>query len=66
MAAPPPSGVEGRAEGRRPLANAVLLLVTRTLSRVVVLVTVIVAQNALGIIDCKNSVAPASGELAGQ
>ena len=48
VAAPPPSGVEGRAEGRRPLANAVLLLVTRTLSRVVVLVTVIVAQNALG------------------
>jgi len=48
VAAPPPSGVDGRAEGRRPLANAVLLLVTRTLSRVVVLVTVIVAQNALG------------------
>jgi O-antigen/teichoic acid export membrane protein len=48
VAAPPPAGVDGRSEGRRPLGNAVLLLVTRTLSRVVVLVTVIVAQNALG------------------
>jgi O-antigen/teichoic acid export membrane protein len=47
VAAPPPAGVDDRPDGRRPLANAVLLLVTRTLSRVVVLVTVIVAQNAL-------------------
>ena len=26
----------------------------------------LVAQNALGIIDCKNSIAPANGELAGE
>jgi O-antigen/teichoic acid export membrane protein len=36
--------VDRRAGGRRTLGNAVLLLVTRTVSRVVVLVTVIVAQ----------------------
>lgn len=48
VAAPPPTGVDDHRDGRRPLANALLLLVTRTLSRVVVLVTVIVAQNALG------------------
>jgi O-antigen/teichoic acid export membrane protein len=44
VAAPPPSGVDRRAGGRRTLGNAVLLLVTRTVSRVVVLVTVIIAQ----------------------
>lgn len=48
VAAAPPPGVDGGAERRRPLANALLLLVTRTLSRLVVLATVIVAQNALG------------------
>lgn len=47
VAAPPPSGVDRRTGGRRTLGNAVLLLVTRTISRVVVLATVIVAQNAL-------------------
>ncbi|MDB5114278.1 MAG: polysaccharide biosynthesis protein [Chloroflexi bacterium] len=44
VAAPPPSGVDRRTGGRRTLGNAVLLLVTRTVSRVVVLVTVIIAQ----------------------
>ncbi len=44
VAAPPPSGVDHPAGGRRTLGNAVLLLVTRTVSRVVVLATVIVAQ----------------------
>ncbi|HEY0409539.1 MAG TPA: oligosaccharide flippase family protein, partial [Candidatus Dormibacteraeota bacterium] len=36
VAAPPPSGVDRRAGGRRTLGHAVLLLVTRTVSRVVV------------------------------
>jgi O-antigen/teichoic acid export membrane protein len=46
---PPPSAAVGTAVPvHRPLGNAVLLLVVRTVSRVVVLVTVIVAQNALG------------------
>jgi O-antigen/teichoic acid export membrane protein len=49
VVAPPPSAaVDERVAARRPLGNAALLLVARTLSRVVVLVTVIVAQRALG------------------
>jgi O-antigen/teichoic acid export membrane protein len=47
VAGPPPARVDAPAGGRRPMANAVLLLVARTVSRVIVLVTVIVAQNAL-------------------
>ena len=41
---PPPAETDHTAGGRRTLGNAVLLLVTRTISRVVVLVTVIISQ----------------------
>ncbi|MEA2672594.1 MAG: hypothetical protein QOG45_2814, partial [Chloroflexota bacterium] len=40
---PPPAETDHTPGGRRALGNAVLLLVTRTISRVVVLVTVIIS-----------------------